>query len=135
MPMFISVINRYKQIISYLFFGICTTIINIAVYYLCYFVVHIGNISSNMLAWIMAIVFAFITNKLFVFERSSLRFYVVIREFLYFSICRISTGIIDMLMMYLTIDVMRFDALVCKIWINIFIVVMNYMASRYFIFK
>lgn len=133
--LFLSVINRYKQIISYLFWGVCTTVINIGVYYLCYFVFHIGNISSNMLAWIMAIVFAFITNKLFVFERLSLRFYVVIREFLYFSICRISTGIIDMLMMYLTIDVMCFDALICKIWINIFIVVMNYIASRYFIFK
>lgn len=88
-----------------------------------------------MLAWVTAIVFAFITNKWFVFERRSFKLFVVIKEFLYFSICRVSTGVMDMLMMYWTIDVMHFDALICKILINVVIVILNYVASKYFIFK
>ena len=64
----IEALRKNKQLLLYLFFGICTTAINTICYWLLYDVLPFGNLLSTILAWLAAVIFAFITNKLFVFE-------------------------------------------------------------------
>ena len=66
-----KIYNDYKMPILYIFFGGLTTLVNIATYSLCYYFYHIDNVPSNIIAWVLAVIFAFITNKIYVFESKS----------------------------------------------------------------
>ena len=63
-----ELLKKYKFIILYGIFGVLTTIINIVTYALCYDMFNISNVVSNIIAWVLSVLFAFITNKIWVFE-------------------------------------------------------------------
>lgn len=81
------ILKKYQQPILYLFFGICTTIVNIITYYLSAHILSLSVILSTCLAWLVSVIFAYITNKWWVFESKSLRLKAVIQEFLSFTGC------------------------------------------------
>ena len=126
---------RYKDIILYLFFGGCTTVINIIAYYLSYNIAGIPNVPSTCIAWIIAVLFAYLTHKVFVFESRSFAREVLLREGLQFFGCRLLTGIMDVAIMYVAVDLMGWNALLWKILSNILVIVLNYIASKLLIFK
>lgn len=126
---------KYKSIISYLFFGVCTTAVNVATYYICYNVIQIANVPATVIAWVLAVLFAYITNKLFVFDSKSFDFGVLKKEILAFFGCRLLTGILDVIIMYLAVDCMYWNSIVWKIVSNILVIVLNYVASKLIIFK
>ena len=66
-----DLLKKHREIISYLFFGGCTTLINIIAYYVCYNVISISNVISTIIAWIISVLFAFVTNKLYVLVYST----------------------------------------------------------------
>lgn len=135
MSTIIELIKKYKSVISYLFFGVCTTVINIAVYYLCYNISGIPNVTSTVIAWVVAVVFAYITNKLFVFDSKSFKADVLVREVASFFGCRLLTGILDVIIMYVAVDVMDMNSTLWKLVSNILVIVLNYIASKLVIFK
>jgi len=130
-----KLITKYKEIIMYLVFGILTTLVNIVSYYL---LTRFGNMeeyTSNIIAWILSVLFAFITNKLFVFESKDKSFNVILKESLsFFSFRLISLGI-DMAAMYVMISLLRFNDILAKIIANIIVIILNYIFSKLFIFK
>ena len=77
-----GLLKKYKEPIAYLFWGGATTVVNYVLYFLCTKVLHIHYITSNVLAWAGAVVFAFVVNKLFVFDSKSWKYAVVLPEFL-----------------------------------------------------
>ena len=127
--------GKYKGIISYLFFGICTTVINVVIYNILYFHLQMSNVSSTAVAWILAVVFAFATNKMFVFESLSWKFNVLKHELISFFGCRLLTGIMDIVIMYLMVDCLDQNAMLWK-WIsNVLVIILNYVASKIVIFR
>lgn len=128
-------IKKYQQPILYLFFGICTTIVNIITYYLSAHILSLSVILSTCLAWLVSVIFAYITNKWWVFESKSLRLKAVIQEFLSFTGCRLFTGACDLLIMLIFVDSLGMDDLFVKIASNILAVVLNYIFSKMIIFK
>ncbi|MCD8314383.1 MAG: GtrA family protein [Firmicutes bacterium] len=135
MDTIIELIKKYKSIISYLFFGVCTTVINIATYYLCYNISAIPNVPSTVIAWVVAVVFAYITNKLFVFDSKSFKADVLVREMASFFGCRLLTGILDVIIMYVAVDVMDMNSTLWKLVSNVLVIILNYVASKLVIFK
>ncbi len=131
----IELFKKYKSFISYAFFGVCTTIVNIASYYLCYNIVGIPNVPSTIIAWAVAVAFAFITNKLFVFDNKGFRIKILLREIASFLICRILTGVLDVVIMYLAVDVFDLNSTLWKLLSNIIVIILNYVASKLVIFK
>ena len=127
--------RKYKGIISYLFFGVCTTLINMIIYQLCYQSLQISNIVSTIIAWILAVLFAFVTNKMFVFESKSWVMKVLRHELLSFFGCRLLTGILDVVVMFIAVDIFAWNALLWKLLSNILVIVLNYIASKFLIFK
>lgn len=125
---------RYKQLIFYAFFGICTTAVNMMSYYFCYRIMNIPNVPSTIVSWIVAVLFAYITNKLYVFDSHSFERKVLIREIPAFFGCRISTGILDVVIMYWAVDIMSMNGGMWKLLSNILVIVLNYIASRVVIF-
>ena len=127
--------KNYKQVFLYLVFGVLTTAVNVAVYYLCYNIAHIENVVSVIIAWVLSVAFAYITNKLFVFESRSFEKSVFIPEVLSFVSCRTLTGILDVAIMYVAVDALSGNSLVWKVLSNIIVIILNFIASNILIFK
>ena len=128
----INIYNQYKMPILYIIFGGLTTLVNILVYFLCYDVSGLSNVLSTIIAWILSVIFAFITNKLYVFESKENNVFYEISTF--FG-CRFGTGILDVGLMYLTVDILKWNALLMKIISNVIVIVLNYILSKVIIFK
>lgn len=127
--------EKYRSIILYLFYGGCTTVINIVCYYILYQVLSWPNVTSTIIAWIVSVVFAFVTNRLFVFGQKDNTLRRWARDFVSFVGCRLATGVMDVVIMYLAVDLMHWNSLLWKVISNVLVIILNYIASKYFIFK
>lgn len=130
-----TILKKYKPIILYIFFGVLTTLINIAVYEVCYIWFHVPNVPSNIAAWVLAVGFAFITNKLYVFESREMVGEKVIKELLTFVGARVTTGLVDLAIMFLGVDVLKYPSLIFKISSNVLVIILNYILSKLVVFK
>lgn len=126
---------KYKSFILYVFFGVVTTIINIGMYWLCYEVLHIPNVPSNIISWIITILVAFITNKLYVFNSKTMEKKVVFAELVKFTGARLATGLIDLAIMYVCVDLLHGPAVIFKIISNVIVILLNYVFSKVVVFK
>lgn len=130
-----NLLIKYKSFILYAVFGVCTTLINWGAYYLCYSIIHIPNVTSTIIAWIVAVAFAFITNKIWVFESKSFYGKTLLYEIWTFIIARLVTGILDVIIMYFTVDVFTMNSTVWKLISNIIVIIINYIFSKLIIFR
>jgi len=85
---------------------------------------------SNVIAWIISVLFAFITNKLFVFNSYQKSLAVVIKEVIGFFGFRLLSGGIDIGLMYLLIDIIKTNDMFAKVTVNIIIVILNYLFGK-----
>lgn len=130
----ISWYNKYKEGLLYLFFGGCSTLINILTFFICR-QLELSIFVSNIIAWTTAVIFAFITNKLIVFDSKNMDKKVVMKETIGFFIARVISLGIDMGIIHLMIDVMKIHEIISKIVSNIVVIIVNYIFSKMFIFK
>lgn len=124
--------KKIKELFLYLIFGILTTIINIIVFHISYKICAVSIIISNIFAWISAVLFAYITNKKFVFESNTNQ---PLKEMFSFYIARIITLIIETIFLYIFINILKIDSFFSKIISNIIVIVLNYIFSKLWIFK
>ena len=130
-----NMLEKYKSILMYLFFGICTTVINIVTYWIFYIYLDFPNILSTIFSWIISVLFAYITNKLWVFESRSFDKQVLSHEIPTFFGARLLSGLIDLGIMFVFVDILFSPAMVVKFISNVFVVIFNYIASKLVIFK
>ena len=130
----VSWYNKYKEALLYLFFGGCTTLINIIMFFICR-QFNLGVDLSNVIAWLVAVIFAFVTNKLIVFDSKDMSSKKVVKETVGFFIARIISLGIDTGILHLMIDYMKVSELISKIVSNIVVIIVNYIFSKLFIFK
>ena len=124
--------KKYKEIINYLIFGGLTTLISIVTYAIFTKVFNIDYLISNILSWIIAVLFAYITNKIFVFESKSKKNIKEITSFFFF---RIISLVMEMIILYVFVDMLYIDDLVTKIIAQVIVIVANYIFSKVFVFK
>ena len=127
--------RKHREGMRYLIFGALTTIVNIIAYSIFYYVFHIDNAMSNVIAWIIAATFAYITNKYYVFNSKVNTKKELLKEIIYFYSCRILTLIIDEGIMIFTVDKLGWNALLMKIVTNIIVIILNFIFSKILIFK
>lgn len=127
--------QKYKDIILYIFFGGCTTAINLLTYYAGTRYLGLGTIAGTFLAWWVAVVFAYLTNRKLVFHSSNKAPAAILLEFLFFVLCRLLTGLLDIVVMYFFVDRLGWPDLVMKPLSNLIVIITNYLASRWLIFK
>ncbi len=127
--------NKYGQIIRYLFFGACAAVINTICYYVFYESIGLSNAVSTIIAWLAAVVFAFFTNKVFVFRSLRKKMSERVGEAASFFGCRITTGIMDVIIMIIAVDYLKWNSIIWKLISNVIVTIINYIASKFFIFK
>ena len=130
-----NILEKYKSVLMYLFFGVCTTGINIASYWLFYTFLGLSNVVSTILSWVISVLFVYITNKLWVFKSRSFDKQVLSHEISTFFGARLLSGVIDLGIMFVFVDILFFPAMVVKFISNVFVVIFNYIASKLVIFK
>ncbi|NLG93534.1 MAG: GtrA family protein [Clostridiales bacterium] len=127
------------EMISYIVFGVLTTVVNIVSYGLLRPVIHWNSqwdvLTANTIAWILSVDFAFITNKLYVFQSISFAAGLLMRERAAFVGARLFSLAVDSLGMYLMVTALSWNDWIAKIIMNVIVVIINYVLSKWFIFK
>lgn len=128
-------LRKYKESILYLVFGVLSTIVNIATYVFATRILNLGFLVSNWIAWVTAVIFAYITNKFFVFESTKKDIKFIAKEFGAFVSCRIVSGIIEMIIMFIMINLLYINDFIVKLVTNVIVIILNFLFSKLFIFK
>jgi putative flippase GtrA len=128
-------VEKYWDILSYLFFGVLTTVVNYVVYLPCYNVLQLSAVASNGIAWVVAVAFAYLTNKPFVFKSHDWSAKTVIPELGKFVGCRIGSGLAETLILLLAVDIMGWNGNVWKLLTNVLVVILNYIGSKLLVFR
>ena len=127
--------KKHKELILYVFFGGCTTMINIVSYFACRELLHLPVVPADVLAWLVSVIFAYVTNKLFVFESKSWRLMLVLKEGAAFLAARVFSLGVDVAMLYVTVAVLGWWELPMKVLANVVVIVINYIFSKWIIFR
>lgn len=130
-----SLLVRHWDIISYLVFGVLTTVVNYLVYLPCYNLLGLSAAVSNVIAWAVAVLFAYVTNKPFVFRSHDWSLQTVIPEFAKFVGCRVASGGAETLILLLTVDILGWNGNLWKLLVSVLVVIANYFGSKLLVFK
>lgn len=135
----INLYKKYQEIINYLIVGVLTTVVSIVTYFLFSLVLDIENnilfILANVLSWICAVIFAYVTNKKFVFNTTTSNKKEEIKVFSMFVSSRITTLLIELAFMFITVKVMLINDKIAKVVAQFIVIVLNYILSKLFVFK
>lgn len=131
----ISIYDKYKEGILYLFFGALTTFVNIISYTIIAKLMHIDYLVSNVIAWILSVLFAYVTNKKYVFESKTTTKKELLKEMSSFFVARILSLLLDMVVMYIGISLLHINDIVIKVLSNVLVIIANYFMSKLFIFN
>ena len=130
-----EIYEKYKDAFLYLFFGACTTLVNIVVYWALAHPISLGVMPSTIIAWIAAVLFAYITNRRLVFHSEARSLQDVIKEIISFFGCRLATGAFDWLCMFVFVTKLGWNDVLMKVIANVIVIILNYVASKFLIFK
>lgn len=144
-----KLITKYKELIIYGIFGVGTTLVNFVTYKLCNVLFGVKfYLLSNVIAWLVSVIFAYVTNKLFVFESKSWDIRLVAKEISSFFTARIFSFIIEEAGLFLLVDICNMKAfavdvfgftvsgnMISKVVLAVVVVVLNYFFSKFVVFR
>ncbi len=127
---------KYKEPINYLFFGGCSTLVNFITFTICFNWFKINDIISQVIAWIVAVIFAYITNKLYVFERKTNTKKEFFKEIASFMLGRVFTLVVCDIGAYVFMTrVLHINEYITKLITQVLTIVLNYAISKLIVFK
>lgn len=130
-----SLFHKYYDLILYLVFGVLTTGVNYVVYLPCYNILGLSASVSNAIAWVVSVAFAFVTNKPFVFRSYDWSAKVVLPELAKFLGCRVGSGVLETAILFVTVDMLKWDGNLWKIVTSVMVVILNYIGSKLLVFR
>ena len=130
-----SLIEKYWDVLSYLFFGVLTTVVNYLIYLPVYNFCGLSAALSNMIAWVGAVIFAFLTNKPFVFRSHDWSAKTVVPELTKFVSCRIASGVLETVILFLAVDCMNWNGNIWKLVTQVLVIIINYVGSKLLVFR
>lgn len=131
----IRFLKKYSDMWSYLVFGVLTTAVNYLVYFPCYYLLGWSAGLSNIVAWVAAVAFAFLTNKPLVFKSYDWSAKVVFPELWKFVACRIGSGVLETGILVITVDWLAWNGAWMKLITAVLVVILNYIGSKLLVFR
>ena len=126
---------KYRGLITYLVFGVMTTLVNYIVYLPCYNLLGLSATFINVIAWAAAVGFEFVTNKPFVFQSHDWSAATVVPELIKFLGTRIGSGLLETAILGVSVDLLQWNGNLWKILTSVLVVVINYVGSKLLVFK
>ena len=130
-----SLIVQHWEVLSYLIFGVLTTVVNYLVYLPVYNILGLSAALSNAIAWVVAVTFAYLTNKPFVFRSHDWSAQTVIPELTKFVGCRVASGAMESVIIFLTVDLFGWNGNIWKLLTSVLVVILNYIGSKLLVFR
>lgn len=130
-----AIICRHYDMVVYLVFGVLTTVVNYIVYLPCHNVLGMNAAVSNIIAWVVAVAFAFVTNKPFVFRSHDWSVKTVIPELVKFLGTRVGSGGVETFILFVTVDFWGWNGNLWKLLTSVIVVILNYVGSKLFVFR
>lgn len=132
-----EIIKRNREIISYLIIGVLTTIVSLVSYYILTITILSPNnpielTIANIISWILSVLFAYITNRKYVFQSKDKN---ILKEASKFTLSRVTTLIIDILLMFIFVSLLHFNDKIIKLLVQVIIIILNYIFSKLLVFK
>ena len=127
--------KKYKEQLLYLFFGGLTTLLNIVLFWMLTRPIGLNALIANVIGWIICVLFAYVTNRTWVFNNKAHNAAEVIRECASFYIGRLSTLLLEEFVLWIGIDLLQINSMSVKIFAQILVIISNYVISKVFVFK
>ena len=130
-----ELIKKNEEIIKYLVIGVLTTVINYVIFAILVNITKVEMHASNIIAWVISVIFAYFTNKLFVFESKSFKLDILGKEIVSFGVARVLSLIMEEIILYVFVNLLNMNQLIIKLIANIIVIIVNYILSKFIIFK
>lgn len=130
-----GLLRQYREPISYIFWGVMTTAVNYAAYFLLRNGFHVPLLASNVIAWAVSVLFAYFVNKLFVFRSKDWTWRVALRELWQMVAARVFSGLLEQGILMLFVESLQCNDKIVKLFANVVVVIVNYVLSKWIIFK
>lgn len=134
MDKIIALIKKYWDILVYLVFGVLTTVVDFLIYFPCYNLLHIPATVCNVISWVGAVAFAFLTNKPFVFHSKDWSLKTVVPELTKFVGTRFGSMLIQTGIIFVTVELLHINGNLMKILTSVIVIVLNYVGSKFLVF-
>ncbi len=137
----IDMYKKYEEAVNYLFFGFLAFVVNMAAYAAAAWVLGADNekvelvLIATAFAWIVSVLFAYWTNRTFVFKSRVTDKQGVWKEFTSFIGARIVTGVMELVIMYVMVDLLHIHDMLSKLVCNVVVIVSNYIFSKLWVFR
>ena len=133
----VKIYYKYQEVINYLIIGLFTTFVSLITYYISVSTLLDPNNAielqlANVFSWICSVIFAYLTNRIFVFKSTNKS---KIKEFISFVFSRIATLLLDMTIMFLLVTCLQINDKLSKLIVQVIVIVLNYVLSKCFVFK
>ena len=131
----VMLLRKHRELVSYVFWGVMTTIVNYVVYFLLTEGLQVYYLTGNVIAWAISVLFAYFVNKLYVFQSRDWAWRVALRELWQMVASRLFSLGLEMAIMWFFVDTLHCNHLIVKLAANVVVVIVNYVLSKFIIFK
>lgn len=131
----LSLYKKYEEGLNYLIFGFLAFVLNYVLYYVFESVFHVHYMAATAISWVLTVIFAYWTNRTFVFKSKNAGLPALIKEFISFVGARIATGVLELVLMYLMVDMAGINSYIAKFVCQVIVILANYFLSKLWIFK
>lgn len=128
----LSLLKKYREVILYLVLGVCTTLINLAVFWVLHSPLKVNELVANVIAWTMAVMFAYLTNRELVFHAGRGSFF---KQMVTFYLGRVITLVLEEAALLVFITLLDFNSMAVKLAAQVMVIILNFIISKLIIFK
>lgn len=130
-----ALLHKHRELISYVFWGVMTTVVNYVTYFLLTEGLRVYYLTSNVIAWAVSVLFAYFVNKLFVFRSKDWAWRVALRELWQMVASRIFSLGLETGILWLFVEKLLLNEFIVKLAANVLVVIVNYVLSKFIIFN
>ena len=127
--------KKHEEGINYLIFGFLAFVLNYILYFLFADAMQLHYMAATVLSWVLTVVFAYWTNRTFVFKSQNKDTGSVVKEFVSFIGARIATEVLELVLMYVMVDLLTINDKISKLVCQVLVILANYVLSKIWIFK
>lgn len=131
----LNLYKKYEEGLNYLIFGFLAFVLNYVLYYVFESFFHMHYMAATAISWVLTVVFAYWTNRTFVFKSKNTGFAALVKEFISFVGARVATGVLELVLMYLMVDMAGINSYIAKFVCQVIVILANYFLSKLWIFK
>lgn len=127
--------KKYEELIMYIIVGVCTMIVSLVSYFIMANTLQMYYQAANIISWVLAVAFAYVTNKKYVFKSSYTSVQATTKELVSFVSSRVASLLVEILSMFFFVQVCQIDDNIVKLMNQVLVTVLNYIFSKFWVFR